>query len=88
MIHASSRCGHATTLLQHTGTNGVESHRQLSPLNLADLVDVLLSSGAAPKCRANMYGGNTARALFESSKHSREARVHEGVIAVFDKCGR
>jgi hypothetical protein len=85
LVHARSRYGHSATLLHDAGTNGVESYRQVVPLNLADIVDFLILSGADPDCRVNIYGGSTPRTLFESSKHSYESKVHKKVIAVFKK---
>jgi hypothetical protein len=83
LLTARSRYGHGATLLHYCGTNGVESYRQVVPLNLAAIVDFLIASGADPAAEANIYGGSTPRALFESSKHSYEANVHREVMAVF-----
>ncbi len=85
LVRARSRYGHGATLLHYAGTNGVESYRQVVPQNLANIVEFLLASGADHTCEANIYGGSTARALFESSKHSYESKVHENVVAVFEK---
>jgi ribosomal protein S18 acetylase RimI-like enzyme len=85
LLGARSRYGHRATLLHYVGTNGVESYRQVVPLNLAEVVEFLLASGADPSAKAQMYGGGTARELFESSRHSREAGVLESVSAVFRK---
>jgi hypothetical protein len=82
---ARSRYGHGATLLHYAGTNGVESYRQVVPMNLADIVDFLVLSGSDPNSSANIYGRSTPRALFESSKHSYEAKVHEKVVGVFKK---
>jgi hypothetical protein len=85
LISARSQYGHGATLLHYAGTNGVESYRQVVPLNLPDIVEFLLASGADPASKANIYGGNTPRELFETSKHSYESGVHHDVIAVFKK---
>jgi hypothetical protein len=85
LIGARSQYGHRATLLHYAGTNGVESYRQVVPLNLAEIVDALIASGADPTGEANIYGGSTPRALFETSKHSYESGVHAGVVTVFDK---
>ena len=85
LISARSQYGHSATLLHYAGTNGVESYRQVVPLNLAKIVDVLITSGADQNCKANIYGGSTPRELFESSKHSYESKVYEDVISVFSK---
>jgi hypothetical protein len=82
---ARSRYGHEATLLHYAGTNGVESYRQVVPLNLAEIVAFLIASGADHGSKANIYGGSTPRELFESSKHSYESKVHRDVIDVFIK---
>lgn len=85
LISARSQYGHRATLLHYAGTNGVESYRQVVPLNLAEIVDFLIGSGADLTSKANMYGGSTPRGLFETSKHSYESGVDKNVIAVFEK---
>jgi hypothetical protein len=85
LISARSQYGHNATLLHYAGTNGVESYRQVVPLNLAEIVEFLIASGADPTDKANIYGRSTPRELFETSKHSYESRVHEDVIAIFRK---
>ncbi|HEX2520945.1 MAG TPA: hypothetical protein VHP35_02400, partial [Terriglobia bacterium] len=85
LLRARSRYGHSATLLHYAGTNGVESYRQVVPLNLSDIVDFLIASGADHGCQANIYGGSTFRALFESSKHSYESQVYKKVAAILKK---
>ena len=87
LLSARSQYGHSATLLHYVGTNGVESHRQVVPLNLAQITEFLMASGADPRSKANIYGGSTPRELFESSKHSYESKVHGSVVAVFNKYG-
>jgi hypothetical protein len=85
LTSAKSQYGHNATLLHYAGTNGVESYRQVVPLNLAAIVDFLIGSGADLTSRAGIYGGSTPRELFKTSKHSHESNVYRDVIAVFDK---
>ena len=85
LLNARSQYGHKATLLHYAGTNGVESYRQVVPLNLAEIVDFFIASGADLGSKANIYGGSTARELFESSKHSYESKVYRDVIVVFRK---
>ena len=85
LLRARSQYGHRATLLHYVGTNGVESYRQIVPLNLARIVDFLISAGADRHSKANIYGGSTPRQLFESSKHSYESQVYEDVIGVFGR---
>lgn len=82
---ARSQYGHGATLLHYAGANGVESYRQVVPLNLADIVDFLLASGADQNSKADIYGGSTPRELVESSRHSYESKVREDVVGVFSK---
>jgi hypothetical protein len=84
-LHARSRYGHNATLLHYAGTNGVESYRQVVPLNVSDIIDFLIASGADHECVANIYGGSTLRALVDSSRHAYESNRHEKVIAVLEK---
>jgi hypothetical protein len=85
LISARSQYGHSATLLHYAGTNGVESYRQVVPLNLAEIVDFLIASGADLTSEANIYGRSTPRELFETSKHSYESEVFKDVITVFKK---
>jgi hypothetical protein len=84
-MNARSQYGHHATLLHYAGTNGVESYRQVVPMNLAEIVDFLIASGADPASNAGIYGGSTPRQLFETSRHSHESNVHKDVMAVFQK---
>ena len=85
LISARSQYCHNATLLHYAGTNGVESYRQVVPLNLADIVDFLIASGADLTSKAGIYGGSTPRQLFETSKHPYESDVHKDVLAIFTK---
>ncbi len=85
IVHQQSSYPHRATLLHYTGSNGVEGYRQVIPANLADIVETLLASGADQGLNANIYGGCTAQALLETSKHPYEAGVMEGVLAVYNK---
>ena len=85
LTSARSQYGHSATLLHYAGINGVESYRQVVPLNLTEIVEFLIASGADLTSRANIYGGSTPRELFETSKHSYESNVHEDVITIFKK---
>jgi hypothetical protein len=86
-VSARSQYGHRATLLHYAGTNGVESYRQIVPLNLAEIVGFLIAAGADPIATAHIYGASTPRHLFDTSKHSYESGVHPRVVAVFDKHG-
>jgi hypothetical protein len=85
LTSARSRYGHGATLVHYAGSNGVESYRQVVPLNLAEIVEFLIARGADLTSKADIYGGRTPRALFETSKHSYASNVHQDVIAIFNK---
>ena len=73
-----SRYGHQSTLLHYLGANGVESHRQRTPLNAATMAALLISRGASKKAEANMYGGGqTPYALARTSAHPHNAGISD-----------
>lgn len=82
LVRNRSSYGHQATLLHYAGANGVESYRQVVPLNLAQIVEFLLASGSDPNSTANIYGGSTFLDLFSSSKHPYEARIDAAVLSV------
>ena len=76
LIAARSAYGHGSTLLHYLGANGVESHRQRTPLNAAEIARFLIDSGADINAEANMYGGGqTAYALASTSAHPQKAGI-------------
>lgn len=80
--------GHRSTLLHYVGANGVETHRQTTPLNLAEVAKLLLDNGAEVNAEAEMYGGgSTALGLLLTSAHPREAGVVDEVAAVLRAAG-
>ncbi len=85
LLYERSQYGHGATLLHYTGTNGVESHRQVVPSNLAEIVEFLIAAGADPSSKAEIYGRTAPRELFETSKHSHRSGVYGPVMSVFTK---
>ena len=83
LVHQRSSYPHKSTLLHYTGSNGVEGYRQVVPLNLVDIVDTLLSSGADLSLEALVYGGCTAENLMKTSKHPHDAGLFEELKNVF-----
>ncbi len=80
---ACSYYGHQSTLLHYIGANGVESHRQVTPLNAPKIASLLISFGADINAKANMYGGGqTAFALASTSAHPHNAGVSEALNLV------
>lgn len=78
-----SAYGHGATLLHYLGANGVESHRQQTPLNAAVLAKLLIEHGARTDATAAMYGGGqTPLDLARTSAHPYNAGIAEALISV------
>jgi len=89
LVHARSCYGHGATLLHYVGSNGVETHRQKVPSNLASVARLLINRGADVQARANMYGGQyTALELLMTSAHPKKAGVTEDVARVLRDAGK
>jgi len=83
LIHARSCYGHRATLLHYLGANGVEIHRQKTPLNAVAIARLLIERGADVDAEAQMYrGGQTTLGLVETSAHPAAAGVAESLAAL------
>lgn len=81
LVKAHSPYGHQAQLIHYVGNNGVEMWRQQVPLNLAEVIQVLLDAGADKSATMPVYGGQfTALQLFESSAHPYDAGNREEVL--------
>ena len=70
LIMAKSQYGHKATLLHYTASNGVEFWRQQVPMNLEDIILILLHAGADKSALMNVYdGGFTPYELYTTSAH-------------------
>ena len=88
LVHRRSRYGHDATLLHYVGCNGVETHRQVVPRNLAEIAGVLLEAGADVDATAAMYGGDcTTLGLLVTSAFPAEAGVTDEVVRVLVEAG-
>jgi hypothetical protein len=87
LSNQASQYGHGARLLHYVGANGVESYRQITPLNAADVAQALINAGAEVNAMANMYGGTTALGLVVSSAHPHHAGVVEAISAVLKQAG-
>jgi hypothetical protein len=87
LIHRRSDFGHRSTLLHYVGSNGVETHRQRVPMNLAEITRLLVEAGADVNAKANMYGGSTALGLLITSDHPAKAGVTGDVRKVLEDAG-
>lgn len=83
----SSDFGHRATLLHYLGANGVETWRQVTPLNAVALAQLLLECGAAVNAVALIYGGSTALGLTTTSSHPAAAGVADRLAATLRAAG-
>lgn len=83
LASARSAFGHGATLLHYVAANGVETERQVTPLNSAALVRRLLDAGADAAATMPVYGGefNTLQ-LLTTSAHPAAAGVVDEVAAL------
>lgn len=88
LASARSNYGHRSTLLHYVGSNGVETYRQVVPMNLAEVAQVVLDAGADVNAAAEMYGGgSTTLGLLITSSHPAEAGVVDDVVKVLLDAG-
>lgn len=87
LVRRRSSFGHRASLLHYVGSNGVETHRQRVPMNLADIARLLIGAGADVNARAEMYGGSTALGLLVTSDHPAKAGVAVEVAKVLEAAG-
>ncbi len=87
IIRQRSQYGHAATLLHYLGANGVESYRQITPLNAVEVAELLIACGTDVNSIANMYGGSTTLALVQTSAHPHQAGVAFELIHTLKAAG-
>jgi hypothetical protein len=88
LVHARSCYGHRATLLHYLGANGVETHRQKTPLNAVEIARLLIERGADAEAKADMYGGGqTALGLVETSAHPAAAGIAGSLAALLNAAG-
>ena len=76
LVTQKSQYGHHSTLLHYIAANGVESYRQITPLNAVEIVHCLVDGGANVNAEANMYGGgSTVLNLVLTSAHPHNAGI-------------
>ena len=77
LILAKSQFGHKATLLHYTASNGVELWRQQVPMNLEEIIIILLNAGADKTALMNVYGGGfTTHELFITSAHPIDSGIN------------
>jgi hypothetical protein len=88
LVTARSHWAHRATLLHYASSNGVETHRQRVPLDLVDIITVLIERGADVNATAAMYGGGqTTLHLLLTSAHPRAAGVEAAAEAALRAAG-
>jgi len=88
LVNQRSQYGHRATLLHYLGANGVESYRQITPLNAPEVAQHLIRAGADVNANAEMYGGgSTALALVLSSAHPHNAGIALSIAEVLKAAG-
>ena len=87
LAQQQSQYGHRATLLHYLGANGVESYRQVTPLNAVKIAECLIEAGANVNATANIYGGSKPLGLLTTSAHPANAGVTANVAAVLEKAG-
>jgi hypothetical protein len=87
LICQKSDYGHAATLVHYLGSNGVETHRQVVPLNVVEIAKLLIERGADLNAVAKMYGGSHTLGLVGTSGHPFEAGVAEELTKVLREAG-
>lgn len=88
LVKQRSQYGHRATLLHYIGANGIESYRQITPLNALEVVRCLISAGADVNATAGMYGGNTTTLeLVLTSAHPNNAGVATEVAEMLKAAG-
>ena len=87
LVSQRSQYGHRATLLHYIAANGVESHRQITPLNASQITTCLINAGTDVNAMADIYGGSTVLELVETSAHPLNAGVTQEVIDVLQSAG-
>lgn len=86
LVHQTSQYGHQATLLHYSGSNGVELWRQQVPMNLPEIVGLLLENGANRHAKMKVYGGEfKTLELLMSSAHPQDAGLVQDLEAAFRK---
>ena len=87
---ARSARPHRCTLLHYLGANGIEGHRQRTPANAVEVIELLLAAGADPNASCYTYRGGpdeTTFGLLTSSGHPRDAGLTVAMVTALAKGG-
>ena len=84
LVSQRSSFGHGAQLLHYLGANGVETWRQIVSLNIVQVAQTLLATGADPAATFRVYGGQfDTLAMVQSSAHPKEAGVEDRLTSRF-----
>lgn len=85
LVNQRSVYGHQATLLHYAGNNGVEMWRQKVPLNLAEMISIIIDAGADKHATMPIYGGQfTTLELLTTSAHPYEAGIIKELKATLE----
>ncbi|MEM9836897.1 MAG: hypothetical protein AAF828_10365 [Bacteroidota bacterium] len=86
IVHTRSSYGHRATALHYLAANGVETRRQQVPLQLVELIKLLLQHGADPKATMYVYHQDcTPLDLLVTSAHPYAAGLGEQAAQVLSE---
>jgi Ankyrin repeats (3 copies) len=81
LVQVRSTRQHGATLLHYVSANGVEGYRQKTPVNIVEITELLLKSGAEIDAEADVYGGgSTTLGLVATSVHPFRAGVQNPLM--------
>ncbi|WP_420577446.1 hypothetical protein [Ekhidna sp.] len=85
LLSQRSPFGHRATLLHYAGSNGVEIWRQVVPVNLPEIVKMLIDSGADKNAKARFYGGEySTLELASTSAHPKAAGIKQDLECILN----
>lgn len=81
LLSQNSQYAHKAGLIHYLGSNGVEAWRQVVPMNIVDILKLLIEKGAKPNMWNNIYGSpSTLKGLVETSAHPYQAGLTQDII--------
>ena len=84
VINRPTQYGHQARLIHYCGSNGVEMWRQRVPMNLPEMVQVIIQAGADINSTMKVYGGSyLVYELAATSAHPAEAGIKEILLRSF-----
>ena len=87
LIERRSAYAHRASLIHYMAANGVETYRQVTPLNGDLVLQALVSHGADVNGVAAIYGDSRPLQLLLTSAHPREAGLTRRMAAVLRDAG-